>query len=90
MKVTNHNPEASPDHSIGRCDGRCVLLGQTSKKERKEKKEKVRSISSIGSGCDRNCCQTTNVPPTSILYSPKGRDVINAVVSKDRGWGHEG
>ena len=25
MKEFNYNPEASPEHSIGRCDGRCVL-----------------------------------------------------------------
>ena len=25
IKEANYNPEASPEHSIGRCDGRCVL-----------------------------------------------------------------
>ena len=29
IKETNHNPEASPDHSIGRCDGRCVQRAGT-------------------------------------------------------------
>ena len=25
IKEANYNPEASPERSIGRCDGRCVL-----------------------------------------------------------------
>ena len=29
IKETHHNPEASPDHSIGRCDGRCVQRAGT-------------------------------------------------------------
>ena len=29
MKEPNHNPESSPDHSIGRCDGRCVQRAGT-------------------------------------------------------------
>ncbi len=29
MKEPYHNPEASPDHSIGRCDGRCVQRAGT-------------------------------------------------------------
>ena len=29
MKELNHNPESSPDHSIGRCDGRCVQRAGT-------------------------------------------------------------
>ena len=29
IKEPNHNPESSPDHSIGRCDGRCVQRAGT-------------------------------------------------------------
>jgi hypothetical protein len=29
IKELNHNPEASPDHPIGRCDGRCVQRAGT-------------------------------------------------------------
>ena len=29
MKEPGQNPEASPDHSIGRCDGRCVQRAGT-------------------------------------------------------------
>jgi len=29
VKEPNHNPESSPDHSIGRCDGRCVQRAGT-------------------------------------------------------------
>ena len=29
MKLPGHNLEASPDHSIGRCDGRCVQRAGT-------------------------------------------------------------
>ena len=29
IKQPDHNPEASPDHSIGRCDGRCVQRAGT-------------------------------------------------------------
>jgi len=27
--VISHSPKASPDHSIGRCDGRCVQRAGT-------------------------------------------------------------
>ena len=29
VKERDHNSEASPDHSIGRCDGRCVQRAGT-------------------------------------------------------------
>ena len=29
MKVLSHDPETSPNHSIGRCDGRCVQRAGT-------------------------------------------------------------
>ena len=29
IKQPDHKPEASPDHSIGRCDGRCVQRAGT-------------------------------------------------------------
>jgi len=29
IKEINHNLEGSPDHSIGRCDGRCVQRAGT-------------------------------------------------------------
>ena len=29
IKAINHNLEGSPDHSIGRCDGRCVQRAGT-------------------------------------------------------------
>ena len=71
MKEFNYNPEASPEHSIGRCDGRCVLqiyIGG-GKKEEKQKVSIVRKSVAVTYYYRQN-----NIS----LYIPKGRDVINA------------